>query len=669
MFPRGDSLQIPSQWLMELMEAVLSEYCHPPYGSNDSLAFLKETRSPYLYYMVRIDSTSAVHCVATGLKKLYEANKLETVPCKAFPSIIGMFVHLFDFIETFNTDLVARDEIHQIYFDNVIDILAHDAAPLPMNLMLSMIKFCNESIQPQSQAESILVSMVYNQCRYGKEAMDAQIRDALESHNFWRAVLNMQNSPRSLSRTINVKDFERAIRSYLKRQETDLSSSQQQVFTFIQAQFDLLSQDNTSGSVMTDFCQSLCRKVVDLMDVNQDQTKVLVCNLLQDHISYLIECTKKHPFVQFELLKAVVGSVASDSGMSNVFVPDDQLVYIKLMISYAPEDLYLFVRSNDSYPLDECLVLCREHSVADATSWLLEKTGEINAALSLLLTELSKHVQSAKRGIDMHLRDVNMSLEKTIIFEILNKLGSSRIEAATRLKCFADLSHYLNCCIGLCSRNSSKADPTLWFTTFEFLLKERQSIRLGSISSASEVVFAMIGQLIQSFMVHMRTCVSPKEIILTVTQAHATGTRYEEFKDVMTSMIDSYSWETLVQETLVDIHLSDLFNLHMRKYSLLKKSVRYEDSFEFEHNESHVAIDDPKQLPARPSYHRLKNEAKSSKLEVLSAWKWKGRLDLAPPNQCDSISINDDGERRVKGVLPFTPKFFAEYKGFQTLGL
>jgi hypothetical protein len=255
------------------------------------------------------------------------------------------------------------------------------------------------------------------------------------------------------------------------------------------------------------------------MDVNQDQTKLLVCNLLQDHISYLIECTKKHPFVQFELLKAVVGSIATDSGkdVSSIFVPDDQLVYIKLMISYAPDDLYMFVKSNDNYPLDECLVLCREHSIVDATSWLLEKTGEVSAALNLLLTELSKNIQSAKRCIDMHLRDENFSSEKTIIFEILNKLGSSRIDAATRLKCFAELSHYLNCCIGLCSRNSSKADPTFWFTTFEFLLKERQGIRIGSISSASEVVFAMLGQLIQCFMAHMRACVSPKEIILTVT--------------------------------------------------------------------------------------------------------------------------------------------------------
>jgi len=659
-FPRGDDLPVPSKWLSELMEAVLSDsYCSAPYSKTESLNAVSDTRSPYLYYLAKVDSPATVHCVASGLKKLYEANKSEPVPCKAFVTLIDMFTRLFEFTDSFNTDPAAHDQIRQIYFDNVIEILVLDPAPLPTRLVLAMIKYCYENIQPQSQAENLLVSMVYNQSRHGNGVVEGRIREELESHNFWRAALNIQGAARTVGRSINVKDFERAIRSYMKRQETDLSSSSNQVFTFIQAQFDMLLQDNSSASVTRDLCQSLCRKIVDLMDISQEQTKLLVCSTLHDHVSDLIEQTRKHPYVQFELLKSLVLSISGDADkeLSSFFTPVDLLVYVKLMITYAPNDLYVFIKSNDSYPLDECLVLCREHSVADATSWLLEKTGETTSALNMLLAELLKNIQSAKRSIDMHLKEESVSMEKTIILQVLNKLGSSRIEAATHLKCYADLSHHLDCCIGLCSRNSSKTDPTLWFTTFEFLLKERQNIRRGGISSASEVVYAMIGQLIQTFMVHMRTCVPPKEIILTVTQAHATGTRYEEFKDVMTSMIDSYSWETLVQETLVSMHLSDLFTLHMKKYAKIKTSVRYESSFELTsmYREEKRCSSNRSKLPQGQRSKGI------SGISGLSAWN-RDRLlmDVAPPIMKPT---NDFDEPRVRGTLPFTAKYSSQYDG------
>lgn len=662
-FPRGDSLTIPSQWLMELMEAVLNpSYCAAPYSKDEALnILLSEIRFPYLLYLAKIDSPATVHCAASGLKRIYEANKLEAVPCKTFSSIVEMFIRLFEFVESFNTELAAHDEIRQIYFDNVIEILVLDPTPLPTSLVISMIKFCHQSIQPQSQAENLLVSMVYNQSRHSSGVLETHVREELECHNFWRAALNMQNGSRSIGRIVNVKDFERAIRSYMKRQESDLSSSSnQQVYTFVQAQFDMLFQDNTSADITREFCLSLCRKTIDLMDINQEQTKILVCNILLDHVGDLIEHTKKHPYVQFELLRSIERSIVNDSGkeLSSYFTALDQLVYIKLIISYAPGDLFAFIKSNDSYPLDECLALFREHSVADATSWLLEKTGETNSALNLLLSEISKNIQSAKRSIDMNLNEASISAEKTIILQILNKMGNSRTEAATRLKCYSELSHPLDCCIGLCSRNSSKLNPTLWFTTFEFLLKERQGIRRGSISSASEVVYAMIGQLIKTFMVHMRTCVPPKEIILTVTQAHATGTRYEEFKDVMTNMIDSYSWETLVQETLVNMHLSDLFTLHTKKCSMIKKSVRYEKTSKFDDLLLHDLDDSAHQSKQASCISKPTN---SSKLLIGKKYSRSG-LDVAPPIHVPT-TILDDSDTRMPGVLPFTPKYSSEYDG------
>jgi hypothetical protein len=115
------------------------------------------------------------------------------------------------------------------------------------------------------------------------------------------------------------------------------------------------------------------------------------------------------------------------------------------------------------------------------------------------------------------------STDKSIIFNILSKNGRARTELAMKLNVYKFMLHIVTCCIGLCSRHSNRYNPQMWFTTFEFLLKERQDIRNGIISSTGEIIIILIGQLLQDLMLPMKSFVPSQEIIRRITQSYAAG--------------------------------------------------------------------------------------------------------------------------------------------------
>ena len=121
-----------------------------------------------------------------------------------------------------------------------------------------------------------------------------------------------------------------------------------------------------------------------------------------------------NPALQLDLLSCIIDHLERDpeKGLSDVLESVEVLTYIKLLVAFAPEKVFPFLLSHQDFPVDHCLELFREKDIGDATALLLERNGEIVAALNLLLTEFARKIEDAKKSVENMLPDSNKCVPK-----------------------------------------------------------------------------------------------------------------------------------------------------------------------------------------------------------------------------------------------------------------
>ena len=63
--------------------------------------------------------------------------------------------------------------------------------------------------------------------------------------------------------------------------------------------------------------------------------------------------------------------------------------------------VYRYLQSHDKLRVNECLELCKQHKLTDATAWLLEKKGEYRQAFALI-----------KEAVMLQLKQLNAAFEQ-----------------------------------------------------------------------------------------------------------------------------------------------------------------------------------------------------------------------------------------------------------------
>ena len=150
-----------------------------------------------------------------------------------------------------------------------------------------------------------------------------------------------------------------------------------------------------------------------------------------------------------------LGQVMSTSEDDDAIPEEVQKIYIKLMCQFEKEKVYHYLTGTESYPLGECLQLCRRYNVSDAEAYLLERTGNTDGALQLLLK-----LQLA--AVDAVYEDAKVNNDE---FTASNSSGQSPSSGMRRrassstgevrsLPSWKRAFDLLQCIIGLCERAS-----------------------------------------------------------------------------------------------------------------------------------------------------------------------------------------------------------------------
>ena len=90
----------------------------------------------------------------------------------------------------------------------------------------------------------------------------------------------------------------------------------------------------------------------------------------------------------------------------------------------------------------------------------------------------------------------------------------------------------------------------------------------------SEAMAVAIGRLVKQLLEPMSRSVAPQEIVKRITDGVvASGSRLAEFKEVMFSMLDAYTYEMFVLRTVNKLIAADTHQGHIQK---LNMKVRYQ---------------------------------------------------------------------------------------------
>jgi hypothetical protein len=164
----------------------------------------------------------------------------------------------------------------------------------------------------------------------------------------------------------------------------------------------------------------------------------------------------EHPDLVYRYLAGVFGLEArrkADQGTTKM-AADLHDQFVTLMCQQDPSAVAPYFATADDFPLDSSLKICQRFRINDATVLLLERAGEIQGALTVLLGDLETKLQDLKV---FYLREKRIQQQQQR--QQQQQPGEIAEEKAA--------STFVKACINLCTRNAQRLRDTeaetLWF--------------------------------------------------------------------------------------------------------------------------------------------------------------------------------------------------------------
>lgn len=287
--------------------------------------------------------------------------------------------------------------------------------------------------------------------------------------------------------------------------------------------------------------------------------------------------------------------------------------YIELICEFSPNDVYAHLTiTRHDFNIDRVLGFCQQYGIKNATSFLLERTGDTIGALDLMLENVEDKVLALRSFFQSNLEMFSIfnpdeHLEEPKNFEDL-------ISDSNEAKALEDL---IGTAIALCQRYSKVKDSEserLWFLLLDKLVhmqsqmkkfstdtgeserdepkakKASRRNRLEPITKEEKSVeneradrrykTARVNALMEIALVrNVRTALSQMmgfvalpSILRKITQDHATD-QFRDYRDTIVGMLDNYRYEKSILITVNKLFENDLFTNIERLHDMQSKGV------------------------------------------------------------------------------------------------
>ncbi|ETV92353.1 hypothetical protein H310_13253 [Aphanomyces invadans] len=278
---------------------------------------------------------------------------------------------------------------------------------------------------------------------------------------------------------------------------------------------------------------------------------------------------------EYNYLCQILGSGAEGTGedvdmikdlteKNGLRMADDAAVqerYIKLLCEFDPPQVFPYLANHQAYRVDSCLKLCKEYNITDAEAYLLERTGDVTGALSLILAGLEKKIgllRPALRGFNL-----NPELQSTSTMQYESSILQSLVEGQ-------EVKSTLDVAIAMCERHSARhrddQSEKLWFTLLDMCLKVQNTVKKQMQSKTkgrtatrgAQTVFQIaVNEMIAMILERMSSCVSLQSILFKITNEHGND-EFGDFRPTIFGMLDTYNYEHNIYKTANGMIRTDL---------------------------------------------------------------------------------------------------------------
>lgn len=333
---------------------------------------------------------------------------------------------------------------------------------------------------------------------------------------------------------------------------------------------------------------ALYDRLPKLVHLDPLMTACLVAEQFVDEVDRVIEALESNDRGQgqFLFLRAVISGDLIDAdpvaGSVLNLTMEHHHKYLSLMAKLHPEMVYEYLATHDNYRTEECLRLCEQYDIADATAYLLERTGNVNAALQLMLQTLETRMMGLKRtirgmGIDFIRQKTgghsfplvrSQHLSKGVSIELPSKQESD----------VAGVRRILTVSLDLCERNSGSFNAAgendskfghgeLWFNVLDRLINAKGFLRLSKEQPEHASVMAgVLSELLRTTMQRMVSSVPLTDLVRKVT-ADNSGSRIGELRELVEGLLTTYNFELKVFKGASAAFKGDIQSMRKEKLS------------------------------------------------------------------------------------------------------
>lgn len=326
-----------------------------------------------------------------------------------------------------------------------------------------------------------------------------------------------------------------------------------------------------------------------LVHLDALMTARLVAELFVDDLDRVIRSleSKNGGDGQFLFLQAIESGdlVDADPGAGSVFnlTVEHHHQYLSLMAKLHPEMVYDYLSTHDNYRTEECLRLCEQHEIADASAYLLERMGNVSSALQLILQTLETRMMTLKRtirgmGVDAirHQSSRRYSQSRHSSLMALPTKQEREVEGVRRILVVA---------LDVCERNSGTFSSSieskdskfkhgeLWFNVLDRLINAKGFLRLSKEQPEHANVMAeVLSELLRLTMQRMVSSVPLSDLVRKVTADHS-GSRIGELREMVEGLLATYGFELKVFKGAMTVFQQDTRLMRQKQLELQKSGT------------------------------------------------------------------------------------------------
>jgi len=346
-------------------------------------------------------------------------------------------------------------------------------------------------------------------------------------------------------------------------------------------------------------------KLPELINLDPVQSTQLVTEVFIENIDEVIASLggEDNEIALFNFFHAIlsgslakVDPVAGPALLANLTLPHHQK-YLLLMARYHPEMMYQHLTTHDNYRVEDCLKLCQEYDIADASAYLLERMGNVSSALQLMLQTLEARLMGLKRVIRSIASESGSNYRRKGSHTSTPSASLSRRRAGANVKGgqvtfitsndtykkeLEKVRQSLVVALDLCERNSGASKPRsdhgsqLWFNILDRLTNAKGFLRLHKEQPEhSAIMLTLLAELLELSMQRMVSVVPLPDLLRKITTDHS-GSSLGEFKEMLATLLKTYNTELKLSKNALGVMNNDIQQMTAEKRRLKLRGYRIE---------------------------------------------------------------------------------------------